>query len=73
MTDDQFREVIATEVAPAVQRSMPEKFGSIKTDMIDLFDDRYAALSKVFSASATTIISAARISGGRGTSTIRIP
>ena len=56
LTDDDIRELIATEVLVAVQGAIPEVFGSIKTVMIELFDERYADMDEVGIAAATTTI-----------------
>ena len=45
-TDDHIHEMIATEVATAVRGLIPEFIGSIKTSMIELFDDCYVALTE---------------------------
>ena len=47
MTDDQIQEIIVIEDA---RRSMPEMFVSIKTSMIDLFDNHHTSLTKVVAA-----------------------
>ena len=65
MTDDQIWEIIATEVAAAIRRSMLETYGSIKTTVIELFDERYAALTKVATIAATVVVDIVRIGGGR--------
>ena len=46
LIDDQIGKMIAAKVATVVRGSIPELFGSIKTTMSVLLDDRYAALSK---------------------------
>ena len=56
LTDDQIWEIIATEVVAAVRRSMPEMFGSTKTTMIEMFDDRYTALTEAATITSTATI-----------------
>ena len=65
MTGDQIQEVIATEVANAVRWSIPEMFGSIKTIVIELFDDWYVVLSKASAATTTTVVAVVGIRGER--------
>ena len=64
LTDNWIREIIATEVAFVVRRSIPEMFGSIKTVVIELYDDHYATLSDVVVV-ATVVVSTAGIQGER--------
>lgn len=53
LTDDYLRELIAAEVSSTIQRATQELFGSIKTTMIELFDERYALVSEVVAATTT--------------------
>ena len=39
-------------------------FGSIKTTMVEYFDERYAALAETAAAAATSAVTAAGIGGG---------
>ena len=64
-TEDKVREMIHTEVVSIVRGQIPELFGSIKTAMMEFFDDRYAAYSETTAVTATTTIVAARIGAGR--------
>lgn len=44
--DARIREILHDEVAAAFRAKLPEMFGSIKTTMVEYFDDRYAALAE---------------------------
>ena len=44
----------------AVWEAIPKVFGSIKTVMIVMFDERYAAVTEAAAATATTAIVGAR-------------
>ena len=50
--------MILNEAGTDVWGSIPEFFGSIKTTMIELFDDRYAAFSEVVVAATTAAVAA---------------
>ena len=41
-------------------------FGSIKTAMVEYFDERYAALADTVAAAATSAVTATRVGGGAG-------
>ena len=43
-----------------------ELFGSIKTTMVEYFDERYAALAETAAAAATSAVTAAGVGGGAG-------
>ena len=60
LIDDQIQELISTEVANSVCGSTPELFGSIKTTMIELFDDRYATLTETSIIVATLVVPTTR-------------
>ena len=53
--------MIHDEVVAAIRAEIPEMFGSIKTTLIETFDERYAALSD---AAATASVAATRPQGG---------
>ena len=57
-------ELIATEVAVVVHGSTSKIFGSIKTAMIDLFDEWYDVVNEAAAATAT-VAAAVRIQEGR--------
>ena len=61
LTGDQIRKMIAAEVATSIRASIPDLIRSIKTAMIELIDDRYAALIEVAAAVATTDVSTSGI------------
>ena len=63
-SDEEIRRIIHEEVAAAIRAEIPEMFGSIKTTLIETFDERYAALSEAAVAAATAAIAAARPQGG---------
>ena len=44
--------------------TIPDMFGSIKTAMIEVFDERYAAVTEVATVTATTTIFTATPHGG---------
>ena len=56
--------MIHEEVVAPVRSEILEMFGSIKTMLIETFDERYAALTEVVAAIATTVVVAARPQGG---------
>ena len=63
MSDEELRQMIHDEVAAAIRAEIPEMFGSIKTTLIETFDERYAALTDVVVAAATAAVAAARPQG----------
>ena len=65
LTEDRVREIIRQEVVSIVRRQILELFGSIKTSMMEFFDDRYATLLETATAIATIIIVVAVIGIGR--------
>ena len=64
VSDEELRQMIHDEVAAAIRAEIPEMFGSIKTTLIETFDERYAALSDVVVVAATAAVAAARPQGG---------
>ena len=64
MTKDELKVLISVEFVIVVLGQMPELFGSINIAMMEFFDDRYAALSKVASSIATVTVAAVGIGGG---------
>ena len=76
MTESQIKELISAEVVTTVLGSIPEFFGSIKTNMNEIFDDRYVTLSEAVVVVTTTTVAVAEVLGERepssiGTSLIR--
>ena len=59
-SDKEIRRIIHEEVAAAIRAEIPEMFESIKTTLIETFDERYAAFFEDAVAAATTAIAAAR-------------
>lgn len=59
-SDKEIRRIIQEEVAAAIREEIPEMFGSIKTTLIETFDEKYAALSEAVVAAATAAIAATR-------------
>ena len=56
MSGDDIRKLIATKLAASIQGAILEVFGSIKTKMIELFDERYVAVSEVVAAATTAVV-----------------
>lgn len=48
-------------LVPETIGQIPEMFGSIKTAMMEYFDDRYATLAEAAVAGATMVVAAARV------------
>ena len=65
LTHDQIGELITTEVATTLMGSIPEMFGSIKTTMIELFNDFYVSLIEAVAAAATVVVTPAVILGDK--------
>ena len=61
--DDEIRNLITVEVVAAVQGAMSEMFGSVKTVMIKLFDERYVVVTDATIAVAAVAIATARVGG----------
>ncbi|KAL7584909.1 uncharacterized protein LOC128127083 [Lactuca sativa] len=64
VSDEAIRQMIQEEVAAAIRAEIPEMFGSIKTTLMETFDERYAALTEAATAAATAAVAAARPQGG---------
>ena len=58
--DEEIRRIIQEEVAAAIRAEIPEMFGSIKTTLIETFDEKYAALSEAVVVAATAAIAETR-------------
>ena len=56
MTEDCVREIIGEEVLEIVWGQIPEMFGSIKTAMVEYFDECYVTLAETAAAAATTAV-----------------
>ena len=57
--DARIREILRDEIAELFRAELPELFGSIKTAMVEYFDERYAALTETAAAAATISMRAA--------------
>nr|KAJ0203488.1 hypothetical protein LSAT_V11C500244810 [Lactuca sativa] len=64
--DAKIREILHDEVGVAFRAQLPEMFGSIKTAMVEYFDERYAALAETTATAATSVVSATWGGVGRG-------
>ena len=77
LTEERVREIICEEVVEIVRGQIPEMFGSIKTAMMEYFDEKYAALAETAATAATTDVTVAGGGAGRafqyGTSITRSP
>jgi len=63
-SDDKIRRMIHEEVAAAIRAEIPKMVGSIKTTLIDTFDERYVVVTEVVVAVATADVVVARLQGG---------
>ena len=52
--------MIHDKVATTIREAIPEMFGSIKTTLIETFDERYAAVTKAPAAAVTAVVAATR-------------
>ena len=59
-SDEEIRRIIHEEVATTIREDIPEMFGSIKTTLIETFDERYVAVTEAPAAVATTTLATAR-------------
>ena len=68
LAEDRVREIIREEVIEIVRSQISELFGTIKSAMMEYFDDRYAALVETAAAAATLAVTAAGggVGAGRG-------
>ena len=64
--DARIREILRDEIAELFRAELPKLFGSIKTAMVEYFDERYAALIETAAAAATAAVAAAGGGAGRG-------
>ena len=60
------RKILRDEVAALLRAELPELFGSIKTAMIEYFDERYAALAETAAAAVTAAVATAKRGASRG-------
>ena len=59
LSDDEIRELITTQATLADRVAIQEVFGSVKTMLIEMFDECYVIVTKFVSTTATTAIAAA--------------
>ena len=57
--EERIREILHEEVVAMVLGEIPERFGSIKPAVMELFDEKYVALSEV--VAIATVVAAAEI------------
>ena len=50
VSDDEIRRMIHDEVAAAKREAIPDMFGSIKTNLSEMFDERYDAVPEAAAA-----------------------
>nr|KAJ0188610.1 hypothetical protein LSAT_V11C900456990 [Lactuca sativa] len=62
-SDEEICRIIHEEVAATIKEAIPNMFGSIKTTLIETFDERYTAVTEAVAA-ATATIATARPQGG---------
>lgn len=48
LSDDVIREIISTLVTLAIRAAIPELFGFARTTLIEIFDEYYSSVTKVF-------------------------
>ena len=60
VSDYEIRRMIHDEVAATIREAILEMFGSIKTTLIETFDERYAAVYEAAAVAAIATIAAAR-------------
>ena len=53
--DDRIREILHDEVAAMFRAQLPKMFGSIKTDIVEYFDDHYGDLTEAAAMAATQL------------------
>ena len=58
--DAKIREIMHDEVATLFQAQLPEMFVSIKTTMVEYFDERYTALAETAAATVASAVTTAR-------------
>lgn len=59
--DDEIHMIIAAEVAATMMEAVPQMFGSVKTTMIELFDELYDSVTEVV---VVVAVAATRLHGG---------
>ena len=64
--DARIREILHDEMAAMFRAQLPKMFGSIKTAMVEYFDEPYAALAESATAAVIAVIAAAGGGVSRG-------
>ena len=64
LSDNEIHEMITTHVTFEVREAILEVFGSIKTTLINMFDEHYATIAKAAAVVTTATISATKFHGG---------
>ena len=59
-SDEEILMIILEEEATTTREVIPEMFGSIKTMLFEIFDERYVVVTEAAATVATTVIVAAR-------------
>lgn len=63
LTDDDILEMITTQVTKVVREAILEMFGSIKTVMIEIFDERYGAVTEAAIVVTTAVVATTELQG----------
>lgn len=64
--DARIREILHDQVVALFRAELPKLFGSIKTAMVEYFDERYAALTETATAAATAAVAPTGEGAGQG-------
>ena len=64
--DARIRDILHDEVAAMFRAELSELFGSIKTAMVEYFDERYADLAETVAAAAAAVVAAEGGGAGQG-------
>ena len=64
VSDEELRQMIHDEVVAVIRAEILDMFGSIKSTLIETFDERYAAVTEAAAAAATATVATARPQGG---------
>ena len=59
-SDEKIHKIIHEVVAATIREAIPEMFRSIKTMLIEIFDERYIVVTEATAAAATVALAAAR-------------
>ena len=64
VSDEELRQMIHEKVATTIRVEIPEIFGSIKTSMTELFNDRHATIAETAAVAAFATVAAAGTGSG---------